>query len=132
MYFQSTKKKKYNAGIAIIVVISLSFIAVLGGVALSISSIDYKLATMGYSASIDLKHLAFSCQEEALEKISSDFTFTGNRSVNIEDSNCIYTVSIDSGNSAYRNVEIIVTKGDYTNRESFKVDTSTNPISLIR
>lgn len=131
MFLQLTKIKQYKGGVAIIAVISLTFITLLAGVALSISSIDYKLSTIGQTYTIDLKHLNYSCQEEALNNISENENFVGNRSVLIDGNSCSYTVSINGQNSNLRDVVINVSKDDYSNSSQFQANISTNPITKV-
>lgn len=123
--------KKYEGNVALIAVVSMIAIALAGTFALTISSVNYKLSTIGFIASTNLEQEIHSCKEEASRKISKDNSFEGIGTITFTNGSCTYTISIDGGNSNHRNVVINSDYASYYKTKTVKFDISTNPISEL-
>lgn len=121
----------YKGNVALIAVISMIAISLAGGFALTVSSVNYKLSTMGFIASTNMQTQIQSCKEEAFRKISRDLNFTGNISLTFDGGSCTSTISINTDNSNHRDVNITSTYSDFNKSKYVKVDVSVSPIREI-
>lgn len=120
--------RRYESNVAIVVVVSMIAITLAGGAALALSASDFSLSTIGFVSKTSLKQVAYSCEEEALRKISRQHSYTGSLALSQTNGSCSAEISNDV-NPNYKNVTIDAIYNDFNYSKSFTIDISTSPIS---
>lgn len=121
---------KKKASIALTTVILISSILLTGGTILTLTTIDTALSVRNLSINIDTKNFAKICIEESLYKVDRDKNFIGNATVSEGDKTCTLDITNDIDPST-KNVTVTSTFESYGYITTFKIDTSTNPITPI-
>lgn len=119
-------KKGYVALLLIIIIIP---VLVMGGIELLYSNIDTLKAAKNLSDAEKLNFDLRSCTEEAIKRVKTNLTFTGQIDFSINTTICSVTVSNDTNPS----IKILNTKTNSENlykSEIKKLDTSKSPYEL--
>lgn len=118
-----------KGSIALTTVIVLTGILLLGGITLTLNSIDLSSGTKDYFARNLAETRLRSCIEESLLKLKSNQAFAGNVVVTYSDGNCTSVISNES--ATVKILTITSTVDEYTLSEIKRVDISTDPDTLL-
>lgn len=122
-------RKNKKGVIGLTTLLLLSSILVVSGIALVLTSIDLGESSINNFRLSVAKTTLNSCFEESMIRISRNKNYVGEVTLDINGSSCTAEIS-DSGVNQKR-VDINSTNIENSFSQSFFVDTSSDPISLI-
>lgn len=123
------KNRNKKGVIGLTTLLLLSSILVVSGIALVLTSIDLGESSINNFRLSVARTTLQSCFEEGMIRISRNKNYTGVVNINLNGSSCEAQIS-DSGVNQKR-IDISSTNIDNEFAQSFLVDTSTDPISII-
>lgn len=131
MFLNKIRNKKQKGAAALLTLIILSTVLLLAGITLVLNSIDLNKSLKGFQTSQSLYIKSRSCFEDAMSKIQFNSGYTGTSSITSSGVTCQATVTINSGNSTYRDIAISANNGEFYYTDTTTINTTTNPISIV-
>ena len=124
--------KRKNGSITLTTVLIVGAILIASGVSLILTSIDLGYASKDYFNGNLANIRTTTCMEESFYKLRKDTAFTGTISFNYSDGSCSVNIQNDPVNSQIKILNLTAILSNYNSSKTIKVDTSTNPFSIIK
>jgi hypothetical protein len=123
--------KLKKASVALTSVLLISAILLSSGITLVLTNIDLARASKDFFALQKNKLNAETCLEESLFDIKQNFSYTGTFNYSNPVGSCTAVVS-DGTPSTIKIVEMTSIVGDYYYRTTVRIDTTQNPIAVVK